>query len=339
MKRLRVDLDDLAAWDNLLLATWKAARGKRDRPEVAAFLARLDDAVAELARAIRDERAPLGSYRAFAVRDPKPRLIHAAPFADRVLHHAILNRTEAVFERGLVADTFACRPGLGSHAAVRRVQAHLRHHPWVAKVDVAGYFPSIDHGVLKGLLARRFKGEAFLALLGRIVDSFASAPGRGLPIGSLTSQHFANLYLDGADRWLLARSEVRGLVRYMDDMVWWCDSGAAARAVLAEFRVWLQESRHLTLKANASVSRSDHGLTFCGYRITPGALRLTPRKARRYREGRQFWERAWAAGEISTLSLQARYMAVLAPTRLADARAWRQRDLQRHPSPVQDVLG
>ncbi len=339
MKRTPVSLDEIAARDNLVLATWKAARGKRTRPEVQAFLADLDGSLGRLSAGILAGTVPKGAFREFLINDPKLRRIHAACFEDRVLHHAILNSVETVFERSLADSSFACRPGRGSHAAVRRVQACVRRYPWFGQVDVAAYFPSIRHDVLKALLARRFKGAGFLALLGRIIDAYAASPGCGLPIGALTSQHFANFYLDGADRRLLANSAVRACVRYMDDIVWWGDSRAAVRAVRDDLTAWLATERGLALKPDVRVQRSGLGITFCGYRILPGTLRLTRRKQRRYRALRAGWEAAWAGGQIDALRLQQGYAAVLAPTLPADAAAWRREDLRRHPCLYDDGCG
>lgn len=286
VKRLAVRLEDVADRDNLVLATWKAAQGKHDRPAVARFLSHLDDRLADLSARIHAGIAPLGRQRAFTIHDPKRRVIHAACFADRVLHHAILNLTEPAFERALVDTSFACRPGKGVHAAVTRVQRELRRWPWLVQVDVAHYFPNIDHARLHAMLAQRFKGAGFLALLGRIVEAGATdTPGRGLPIGALTSQHFANAYLDRADRWLLEtrREDVRAVVRYMDDIVWWCDSQEAARDTLAGLRGFMSETLGLTLKPGVRLQRSEAGLTYCGHRITPGLVRPSPRKLVRYR--------------------------------------------------------
>jgi RNA-directed DNA polymerase len=339
MRRQRIELADLAAWDNLLLATWKAARGKRTRPDVARFLAGLDGNLARLADAILTGQAPLNHYRSFHIHDPKRRLIHAACFEDRVLHHAILNLAEPVFERSLASTTHACRPGRGVLTAVAQAQFNLRRHPWYVQVDIDGYFPSIDHGHLRSLLARRFKGPGFLDLLGRIIDGHHASPGRGLPIGSLTSQHFANLYLDGADRFLLGHPAVRAQVRYMDDILWWCDDRATAKATLAEFHEHLREERGLALKPDMRLNRSGHGLRFCGRQILPGAVRLGLRQRRRYRALRERWETAWATGGIDDRQLQTAYDAVLAATLHADSRSWRRLDLQSHPSRYDDGDG
>lgn len=258
--------------------------------------------------------------------------VYAACFEDRVLHHAIMNLAEPVFERALVPSTFACRPGLGVHRAVAQVQKNLQRFPWFAKVDIEGYFPSIDHAHLKRLLASRFKGDEFLALLGRIIDSYESRPGQGLPIGSLTSQHFANLYLANADRWLLAHPQVCAHVRYMDDTLWWGATKAGMKHVLRELAEYLDHERALRLKANAQINRSRCGVSYCGYRITPGAIRLSPRKQRRYRELSRKWEQAWSVGDIDETALQRGYDAVHAITLHADSLHWRQQQLARQPS-------
>jgi RNA-directed DNA polymerase len=332
VKRTRISLNDIAAADNLALAAWKAARGKRQRAEVQRFFAGFDETIARLSSDILAGVVPYGEYRSFEIHDPKKRLIHAACLRDRVLQHAIMNLAEPVFERTLVPTSYACRPGLGVHKAIAQVQANLRRFPWFAKVDVDGYFPSIDHACLKRLLAHRFKGDDFLALLGRIIDSCPAAPGRGLPIGSLSSQHFANHYLDGADRFLLDHPLVCAHVRYMDDTLWWGQDRESVRQVLAELRVWLANERRLRLKATFQINRTERGVTWCGARVLRGSLRLTPRKQRRYRQGCRQWEDAWLAGEIDSLALQRGYDAVHAATLHTDSVTWRKRHLELHPS-------
>ncbi len=179
---------------------------------------------------------------------------------------------------------YACQPGLGVHETIAQVQANLRRLPWFAKVDVDGYFPSIDHACLKQLLARRFKGDDFLALLARIID-----------------------LCPGHER-------------------------ESVRQVLAELRVWLVNERRLRLKATFEINRSERGVTWCGARVLRGALRLTPRKQRRYRQGCWQWEAAWLAGEINSLALQRGYDAVYASTLHSDSATWRKRHLELHPS-------
>ncbi|MEI6066545.1 MAG: reverse transcriptase/maturase family protein [Methylococcaceae bacterium] len=332
MHRQRIELCDIAALHNLQLASYKAAQGKRARPDVARFIAGLDNRLEQLHTDILAGRVPYGQYRSFIIHDPKQRLIHAACFEDRVLHHAIMNLAEPVFEKSLVPSTYACRPGKGVHRAVFQVQRNLQRYPWFVQVDVKGYFPSIDHQRLLLILDRRFKGRDFMALLSRIVLSYQSSPGKGLPIGSLTSQHFANYYLDGADRFLLGHPSVSAHVRYMDDIVWWCQDKECAKQVLLEVSDYLAEVCKLHLKAKVMINQSVLGLTYCGFRICPGIIRLTKRKQRRYRLLCQGYEENWAHNLLSDRELQTRYDAVLAGTLPARSQAWRKQDLQLHPS-------
>lgn len=326
MQRDRISLDDLARRDNLVLATWKAARGKHHRPAVARFLANLEPRLDALAASILDGRAPSGRFRRFVIHDPKRRTITAVCFADRVLHHAILNRAEPRFERMLVDSSFACRPGRGVHAAIGVVQQNLQRWPWVVRVDVDGYFPSIDHALLKQLLARRFKGTGFLALLGRIIDRGAmDTPGRGLPIGALTSQHFANAYLDAADRLLLADQRVTAHVRYMDDILWWAESRAAALETLDRLRDCLWQQRRLRLKPGSLVAPSEHGLAFCGFRVRPGVVLASRRKLARYRAGLCRIETARTAGRVTEATAQRAHDDLLATLASTQSLHFRQR--------------
>ena len=236
MKRTRITLAEIAAADNLALAAWKAARGKRDRPEVADFLAQSDRSLARLGQDILAGSVPYGCYRRFTIHDPKHRVIHAACFEDRVLHHAIINLAERTFERALVPSTYACRPGLGVHRAVAQVQRNLQRYPWFGKVDVDGYFPSIDHARLVALLRGASRARSCSISSGEDRGLLHAAPGKGLPIGSLTSQHFANHYLDGADRFLVCHPLACAHVRYMDDIIWWGQEKDDVKRVLGELR-------------------------------------------------------------------------------------------------------
>ena len=331
MKRSRIGLDIIADWHNLVAAFQRAARGKGDRDEVRLFSADLDCELARLGTAILAGSVEVGRLRRFCIRDPKPRIIHAPCFPERVLHHALMAHVGPILDRALVEDTYACRVGKGTLAAVQRAQQHLRRFPWYAKIDIRAYFPNIDHRLLLALLARRFKDPGLLALLARIIDAHHTQPGKGLPIGALTSQHFANYYLAGLDRLLLEGCHVRGLVRYMDDLVWWGDDKAAVRDALDQARCYAQDRLQLTIKTPIQVGRSRAGLSFCGYRILPGQLLLSRRRKRRYVERRRHWENAYAAGLIDARALQAGYTAACAITAHADAAAWRREQWRRYP--------
>jgi hypothetical protein len=257
--------------------------------------------------------------------------IHAPCFRERVLHHALMANVGPVLDRSLIADTYACRTGKGALAAVRRAQHHIRRWPWYAKIDIRSYFASIDHAILGKLLARRFKDRPLLALMARIIDAHHAIPGKGLPIGALTSQQFANYYLSGLDRLLLETCRMRGFVRYMDDMVWWGDDRESVRDALAAAGEHAHNRLGLEIKQLVQVGQSRHGLSFCGYRILPGRLLLSRRRKRRYAECRQQWETAYREGLIDGLGLQAGYASAFAITAHADAVTWRREQLRRSP--------
>jgi RNA-directed DNA polymerase len=331
MKRSPIGLEAVADWHNLAAAFHRAAIGKRARPEVQRFAANLDAELARLRRDILAGRVQVGRARRFRIRDPKPRIIHAPCFRERVLHHALMAHVGPLLDRALVDDTFACRTGKGALAAVQRAQYHARRWPWWAKIDIRSYFASIDHAILKELLARKLKNRGLLSLIGRIIDAHEDSPGKGLPIGALTSQQFANYYLGGLDRMVLEDRRARGLVRYMDDLVWWGDDRAAVRAALAAARDFAAGRLALRIKEPVLIGRSRQGVCLCGYRILPGRLLLSRRRKRRYAECRKQWEDTYAAGCIDALTLQAGYAGALAITAHADAASWRREQLQRIP--------
>ena len=331
MKRTRIDLESIAARDNLAIALHKAARGKRFRPNVAAFLADVDKSLNQLAGDICAERMPYGRFRCFRIFAPKERLIHAACFADRVFHHAVMNLAGPVLERAMHPSSFACRPGKGVHRAAMQAQANLQRYSWYGQVDIAGYFASIDHELVFRILLRRFKGKRFERQLRRILACYAVEPGKGLPIGSLTSQYFANYFLDGLDRLLADDTQVRAHVRYMDDIVFWGDSKKDIRAILQRVRDYLFTQRHLTIKPDFRIQRCAQGISYCGFRILRGTIRLSRRRKRRYQQRRQFWEGLCEKGVIDSQELQTAYAAVHSITAGTDSVAWRRENLRRHP--------
>jgi len=331
-RRTIVGLEEVADLENLALAFWRAAKGKRNRPEVHAFEARLASELEALRTQILDLSVPVGRLRAFEIRDPKRRTIHAPCFRERVLHHALMAKIGPILDRALVDDTFACRDGKGSLAAVLRAQEHARRFPWYVQVDMRSFFASIDHEVLKRILRRRIKGAGTLALCDKIIDSYEAAPGHGLPIGALSSQHFANTYLSDLDRYLLEDLCAAAMVRYMDDVVWWVHEKADGLAGLKAVESFVRERLRLELKPERPIQRSLRGLSFCGFRIYPGALLVSRRRRRRYVRARQKWETAHALGVIDSRGLQAGYASALAITAHADAAAWRRKELRRHPA-------
>jgi RNA-directed DNA polymerase len=199
MKRERGLYARIGRPQNLELAFRKAGRAKKHRRDYQAFAGNLKAELAALADELACEQVTVGDYRYFRVFDPKERLICAAPFRERVLHHAIMNVCEDNLERYAVAASYACRPNKGLHRAIADAQSQCRRRRCYLKLDIRRFFDSIDHVIALDMLARRFKDPPLLRLFDCILDSYHATPGKGLPIGNLVSQHLANFYLGRFD--------------------------------------------------------------------------------------------------------------------------------------------
>jgi len=315
----------IAEPENLRLAFVKAARGKRDKDEVRAYSAHLDENLRLLRDQLLTRRLDVGHYSFFTVYDPKERVICAASFPERVLHHAVMNVCEPVLERYAIHDSYACRAGKGMHAAVRRAQEFLRMYPWYLKLDVRKYFDSISHVTMRGLLSRRFKDNALLTLFARILSTYETSPGKGLPIGNLVSQHLANFYLGLLDHWVKETLHVRGYVRYMDDFVLWADDKEPLQAHLHAIRSFLASELALELKDNVQINRCARGLPFLGYRVFPGRLDLGPRARQRFARKLRGYEAEWRRGAWSEAELARHMEALLSYVRFADTVELRRR--------------
>jgi hypothetical protein len=335
MRRVGSLFDAIAEPANLRLAFCRAARGKRHRPEVMRFAATLDERLADMRIRLLSGTFPVGRFHQFEIYDPKRRIITAPIFPERVLHHAIVTVCEPHVERWLIADTFACRPGKGREAAVLRAAGFSRRFPWLVHLDVRQCFDSIPHDLLRARLARRFKDRRLLDLFAAIIAGFRGEMGRGLPIGSLTSQHFANLYLGALDHFAKEGLRAAGYVRYMDDLVLWGEDQEDVIARAERCRMFLQAELGLDFKP-ARPRAAAHGLDFLGCRIYPTHTTLSRRSRGRYRRRVRLLTRAFRLGLLDGRSLQARLEAAAAFARAANARSWRFRAAVLQSLPVGD---
>jgi hypothetical protein len=322
MKRTNDLFECIVRFDNLLAAERRAARGKRDRPSVARFEFHLERELIRLQEALLAGCYRPGAFYTFEVCDPKRRAICAAPFHDRVVHHAVCDVLEPVFERRAIFDSYACRVGKGTHAAIARAQHFARRHRFFLKCDVRRFFASVDHAVLEALLARLLRDPRLLGLLSRIIAHGPpdAAPGVGLPIGNLTSQHFANLYLGELDHRVKDRLRVKGYLRYMDDVLLFADDKPTLHGLLAEIRAFLAEPLHLTLKDAATlIAPVTEGIPYLGFRVYPGTIRLNQRTRRRFRQRVRALERGVEAGHLDADELAKRAASLFAHLAHADA--------------------
>jgi RNA-directed DNA polymerase len=281
MKKVKRLWEDVITLDNVQRAYVNARRGKRHRPDVIAYAAHLKDELSALQEQLYRGRVKVGDYHFFKIFDPKEPRICASPFRERVLHHALMNVCEPVFERFLIHDTYACRRGKGRLAAIAKAKQHVRRYGWYAKMDVRHYFETLPHAGLKERLRRLFADGKVLAMLEQIIRSYATEPGRGLPIGNLTSQHFANFYLGYLDRYVKETLKVKPYLRYMDDFVLWADSRAEVVALAADAERFVSHELDLQLKP-VVINRTTHGMDFLGFRLFPDRTKLTARNKQRF---------------------------------------------------------
>ncbi len=341
MRRIGGLWPELVSLRNLTLAAEAAARGKRQRSDVAAFLLGLEPELLALRRELLDGRYQPGPYRTFLVEEPKPRIISAAPFRDRVVHHALTLVLEPIFERRFSPFSFACRRGKGAHRALRLAQAAIGRHRFFLKCDVKKYFASIDHELLMGLLGRAVKCRKTLALANTIVAGsnpqepvLACFPGddlfaphqrrRGLPLGNQTSQFFANVYLDPLDQLVTRALRPGAYARYVDDVVVFGDDRDDLGRIRDAIRARLASLR-LRLHAERAVLREGReGLTFLGYRLFPGRTRLVRGNVTRARRRLRHLQAAYASGVVGWGEVESRVRAWIAHAAWADT--WRLRE-------------
>lgn len=315
MKRLGGLWPAITDFDNLLLAYRKARRGKADRPTVTRFGLDLERELLCLQRQLREHSYRPGAYRLFTIYERKPRQIAAAPFRDRVVHHALMNIIEPPLDRRFIHHSYACRRGKGVHQAVDHFQRCARRYPYVLKLDVQRYFPSIDHRLLKAKLRRLIKDRDCLWLLEQIIDGAPPPatpatpfPGDdlltplerpvGLPIGNLTSQFFANLYLDRMDHAITERLGCRAYLRYVDDFAVLHDEKGALAALREAIEVLLAAERLRLHPRKRQVMCCRDGVDFLGYRVFPGFRRLRNDNGLRFARRLRGFAAGYARGEL-----------------------------------------
>jgi RNA-directed DNA polymerase len=332
--------DRIADFLALFAAAKRAILGKRRKPGAAAFFADLEGELLRLERQLGDGTYRPGRYVVIEVHDPKRRLVSAAPFRDRVVHHALCAVIEPIFEAGFIDHSFANRKGKGTHRAIEVYERYRNRHAYVLRCDIYRYFPAIDHTILKAEFRRRIACRRTLALMDMIVDrSNAQEPvnlyfdgddlfapfirRRGLPIGNLTSQFFANLYLDRFDHFV---TEVlrAPYVRYVDDFALFHNDPT----VLADWRSRIEHylaGRRLKLHPRKTrISSCADPSQFLGFELYPDGLRRLPEdNVQRFRNRLRGLRDKWRAGSIERAAVDARIGGWIAHAQHANT--WRLR--------------
>lgn len=266
--------EDITAIDNLLEAWREFLPGKRKRRDVQEFSLRLMDNILALHRDLRNHTYSHGPYQAFSICDPKPRSIHKAAVRDRLAHHAIYRKLYPFFDRVFISDSYSCRVGKGTHRALNRfrefgyrVSESSTKTCWVLKCDIKKCFASIDQEILLGILRQYIPGGDILRLLECVIKSFSStAPGKGLPLGSLTSQLLVNIYMNEFDQFAKRRLKARYYIRYADDFVILSRDREWLKALIPEIGVFLCDTLRLELHPHkVSIRTLASGMDFLGW--------------------------------------------------------------------------
>jgi retron-type reverse transcriptase len=282
---------------------------------VGRFFLDLEGNLLRLRRELLDHSYTPGPHFNFTVYEPKERVVSAAPFRDRVVHHALCNVIEPLWERRFVYDTWANRIGKGTHRAMDRFQRFAQAYRYVLMCDVRKYFASIDHQVLKEKVRRVVRCKDTLWLAEKIIDH-CSPPvpvswyfvgddlftplerGQGLPIGNLTSQLFANVYLDALDHYVKETLRAHGYVRYMDDFAVFGNDKTQLWSAREQIRRFLADDRLKIHERKSRVFRTDEGVEFLGFRIWPCRRRLKRQCVRRMARRLRWFKAQYQAGQM-----------------------------------------
>ena len=261
-----------------------AAKGRRYRDTTADFNFRLEEEIDRLHKELSAKTYRHGTYRLFTIYEPKERKIAAASFRDRVVHHAVHDIIEPVIDRTFIYDSYACRKDKGTHKAVNRAQGFLRTNKFCFHGDVKKYFPSINHEILKEILRKRVEDRDLLWLLDEIIDSALDICGvKGLPIGNLTSQFFANFYLNELDYFIKFDLKARYYLRYMDDFLVFGNDKGELLSFREMIRDFLKNRLDLDMhKDKSQVYKTRNGIKFLGFRLFRDYRRLTSDNVRRF---------------------------------------------------------
>lgn len=321
MKRCKHLFEELISFDNLLLAAEKAQNGKRSKPNVVQFMFNMEKELFRIQEELRTQRYRPGAYNAFYILEPKKRLVSAAPFKDRVIHHALCNIIEPIFERCFIYDTYANRKGKGTHQAILRYHEYARQYPYVLKCDIRKFFPSIDHELLKAELRRKIACKKTLWLIDAIID--ASNPQeehiayfagddlftpyqrrRGLPIGNLTSQFWGNVFMSRFDHFVKEQLKAPGYIRYVDDFVLFAESKAQLKEWKVAIDGYLDKFRLMLHPRKTQIYTTQSGVPFLGFRVFPYHRTVKKESVRRYTRNLRRKLRLRSQGLLSAQELE-----------------------------------
>lgn len=341
MKRIGNLWPQIIDFGNLYQAAQRAQKGKRYCPNVLRFNDRLGDELLELQHELKTQTYEPGDYRTFKIYEPKPRLISAAPYRDRVVHHALCQIIGPVFERTFISDSYANRVGYGTHRALQRFKHFYHQNAYILQCDIRKYFPSIDHDILKETIRRKIKCPTTLWLIDTIIDHSNEQeqvlnyfPGddlfsplarrHGLPIGNLTSQHFANIYLNEFDHFIKETLRIKHYIRFVDDFACFSHEVDFLREVKHRIENYLVALRLKIHPVKSQIFETRLGANFLGFRFLPDRIRVRSQNLRRSTKRLREQQRLFKQHQITIPEISNSIRSWLA--HLDQANTWNLRD-------------
>lgn len=310
-------------FQNLYSSFKKAFKGKKNNPEAADFYLNLEKNLFKLKNELLTGKYKPGKYHYFNIHDPKERMISDAPFRDKVVHHALVNMIEPLFERIFIKNSFACRKGKGTHKAVLLAQHYLEFNRYYLKMDIEKYFETMDHMKLLDIFSETVQDKDVLWLLRTILktsEQSSGVKGKGIPIGNLTSQFLANVYLNKLDHFAVNNLSIQCYTRYMDDFVIFHTDKEILKTYRDRLTQFVGKELLLKVKERATVIQGrENGLGFLGYRVFPGLTRVKNKNIKRLKRKVSLREKQFKDGIIGEEQLVASVQSILGYFNFADA--------------------
>lgn len=344
MKSFNNIFKDIASFDALYDAYLKAKKGKRKTRGFLVFESRLEENLINLMNHLQHGTYELGGYRSFFVYEPKKREISALKdFKDRVVQRALISAISPIWEARFISDSYACRVGKGTHKGANKAQEFLRGcareggKVYALKADISRFFASIHHETLKTIIAKKIKCKQTLALIYQIINSYheKDKPGYGIPLGNLTSQLLANIYMNELDQVIKCRLRVKRYVRYADDFVIISSNKQELRKLKLSIEVWLWQNLRLELNQKTQVfpvsTSNGRGLDFLGYHLWPHKRRLRKASLCRFKRRVRRLQRQYANYEIDAKDIGEKLASLIAHAGHGDAMPAVTQYLNQHP--------
>jgi len=303
--------------ENLYLASHNALKNKKSKHSPAKFWLHEDKELLKMHEALKEKRYLWGAYSSFILNDQGvERRISVAPFRDRVLHHAIMQNIEPLFEKGFIYDSYANRKGKGTLGALKRAKYYANKYDYVLQLDIKKFFPSIDHEILLELLRKKIICKDTMKLLEQLIansnrqdDAFFYFKGdnlftpyqqrKGIPLGNLTSQFFGNLYLNPFDHFVKEELRVKGYIRYVDDSLYFSNSKEELEGVIGKIESFLVDYRVKIHPLKVKLLLTQRGFVFLGHKVFKTHFRLTSKAIRRGRKKLKKVRYGYAYGKIN----------------------------------------